>query len=56
MIKGKEFMIKRILLGIKGQEIAKMIGVDQSYISKMENERQEIPPHIYKKWVQIFEN
>jgi predicted transcriptional regulator len=54
MLKGLEFKIQRIKLGIEGQEIANMIGVSQSYISKLENEKQSIPDHIYRKWINIL--
>jgi transcriptional regulator with XRE-family HTH domain len=51
LLKGRELMVERIKMRIKGQDLAKMIGITQSYVSKMENERQEIPIHIYKKWI-----
>ncbi len=50
MTKGKELKIKRVILDIKATEIARYLGVSKSYISKMENNVQGIPEHIYKKW------
>ncbi|GFN32566.1 helix-turn-helix domain-containing protein [Paenibacillus xylaniclasticus] len=55
VLKGRELMIMRIKKKIKGQDLAKILEVSQSYISKLENEKQEIPIHIYKKWVSILD-
>jgi predicted transcriptional regulator len=54
MLRGLKLKIKRIEMGIKAQDIAKMIGVERSYISKMETEVQGIPLHIYEKWVGVL--
>jgi transcriptional regulator with XRE-family HTH domain len=54
LLTGRELMIERIKKKMKGQELAAFLGVSQSYVSKMENERQEIPIHIYKKWILIL--
>lgn len=51
MLTGKELKIKRILLDIKANEVAKMLNVDKSYISKMERGVQGIPSHLYEKWI-----
>jgi predicted transcriptional regulator len=54
MLRGLQLKIKRIEMGIKAQDIAMMIGVERSYISKMETEAQGIPLHIYEKWVSVL--
>ncbi|GIN22638.1 helix-turn-helix domain-containing protein [Siminovitchia fordii] len=50
MNKGKELKIKRVILDIKATEVAQYLGVSKSYISKMENNVQGIPQHIYDRW------
>jgi transcriptional regulator with XRE-family HTH domain len=54
MLTGKDLKIKRIILGYKVYEVAKNLGVHRTYISKLENGRQEIPKHIYNEWVRIL--
>jgi transcriptional regulator with XRE-family HTH domain len=39
---------------MEAKEIAEALGVSKSYISKLEKERQEIPIHIYKKWITVL--
>jgi len=54
MKSGLELKILRIKKKIKGVELAEKLNVDQSYISKMENEIVKIPAHIYTRWIQIL--
>jgi transcriptional regulator with XRE-family HTH domain len=54
MLSGKELKIKRIVLDIKANELAEMLGVSKSYISLMENNRRKIPLHIYERWIEIL--
>lgn len=54
MKSGLELKILRIKKKIKGVELAEKLNVDQSYISKMENEIVKIPEHIYTRWIQIL--
>ena len=51
---GLNFKIQRITLGIKGIDMAAMLGLDQSYISKMENGKAPIPTHVYTHWVKLL--
>lgn len=44
----------RIEKDIKAKEIATSLSVSKSYISILENEKQEIPLHIYKKWIETL--
>jgi transcriptional regulator with XRE-family HTH domain len=48
---GKQLKLKRIELDIKAKEIAENLHIDKSYISKLENGVQNIPEHIYDKWI-----
>ncbi|PHA02971.1 hypothetical protein COE51_01120 [Bacillus pseudomycoides] len=52
---GIELKIKRIELGLQAREIAEILDVSKSYISKMEREAQGIPEHIYDKWIKVLE-
>ena len=54
MYTGKQLKIKRIMLDINANEVADMIGIHKSYISKLEKEVQHIPKHIYAKWITIL--
>jgi predicted transcriptional regulator len=54
VLSGKELKIKRIIKGLKVMEVAEMLGVHRTYISKLENEDRAIPLHIYKKWVTLI--
>jgi transcriptional regulator with XRE-family HTH domain len=39
---------------MKAQDLALRLNITKSYISKLENEVQSIPEHIYKKWKEIL--
>jgi transcriptional regulator with XRE-family HTH domain len=54
VLTGLQLKIKRVEQRIKAQDLALKLNVTKSYISKLENEKQEIPLHIYKKWIQIL--
>lgn len=54
LLNGRGLMIERIKKRLNAQYIASEIGVSKSYISKLENEHQTIPVHIYKKWIKIL--
>lgn len=54
MYSGKELKIHRIIKDITAIEIAEYLGVHRSYISKLENEAQKIPQHIYEKWIEFL--
>jgi transcriptional regulator with XRE-family HTH domain len=54
LLKGKELKIERIKMDIKAKEIAEKLNVTGAYVSMLENGKQDIPIHIYKKWVTIF--
>lgn len=54
MLRGKKLQYVRIYNGISQKEIAKRIGVEPPYISMLENEKQDIPEHIYDKWVKAL--
>lgn len=55
LLKGIELTVTRIRKRLEAKQIAEALGVSKSYISKLERERQEIPLHIYKKWIQVLE-
>jgi len=54
MLSGKELKIKRIVLDIRANELAEMLGISKSYISLMENGGRKIPSHIYERWIEIL--
>ncbi|MGD6876803.1 helix-turn-helix domain-containing protein [Bacillus infantis] len=54
MLTGKQLKIKRIIMDIKAIQIASLLGVHKSYVSKMENEVQGIPAHMYQKWTEYL--
>lgn len=54
MLTGKKLKIARIKKNLKAQYIAEKIGVSKSYISKLEREIQDIPKHIYIKWIKVL--
>lgn len=54
MKSGLDLKIMRIRKGIKGIQLAQLLNVDQSYISKMENNVRKIPKHIYDKWIKVL--
>ncbi|WP_420909458.1 helix-turn-helix domain-containing protein [Bacillus infantis] len=51
MLTGKELKIKRILLEIEAQEIARHLEISKSYISLMEKGSRSIPERTYAKWI-----
>lgn len=54
MLKGKDLRLMRVKLELRAKYIAESLNVTKGYISNLENERQEIPHHIYKKWIIIL--
>jgi transcriptional regulator with XRE-family HTH domain len=54
VLTGLQLKIKRVEQRMKAQDLALKLNVTKSYISKLENEKQEIPLHIYQKWIQIL--
>jgi transcriptional regulator with XRE-family HTH domain len=54
VLTGKQLKIKRVTLDIKAKEIAELLQVHKSYVSKMENEVQMIPEHMYRKWIEFL--
>lgn len=55
MLSGKELKIHRIIKDIDAIEVAEYLGVHKSYISKLERGVQNIPQHIYDKWVEFLD-
>lgn len=56
MLSGIELKVKRIMLGIKAQEIAKLLEVSNAFVTYMENGTKKIPEDKYIKWVNHLEN
>lgn len=54
MLSGKELKLHRVAMDIYATDIARHIGVDHSYISKMERGTRNIPKHIYEKWAEFL--
>lgn len=54
MLKGKELRLLRVKLEVRAKYIAEELRVTKGYISNLENEKQAIPEHIYKKWITIL--
>jgi transcriptional regulator with XRE-family HTH domain len=54
LLTGKELKIKRILLDIKAIEISQYLNIHKGYFSKLENEVQRIPAHVYEKWTEYL--
>lgn len=54
MLTGKQLKIRRIILDIKAKQIAELLHIHKSYISKMENEVQAIPLHMRIKWEEFL--
>jgi transcriptional regulator with XRE-family HTH domain len=54
VLSGKQLKLHRIMKDMKVTEIAEMIGVHYTYISKLEKEVQKIPIHIYSQWVKVL--
>lgn len=56
MLSGKELKIKRIILDVEAQEIARHIGISKTYISLMEKGSRPINSNIYQKWINYLNN
>jgi transcriptional regulator with XRE-family HTH domain len=54
MLTGKELKIKRILVDIEAQEVAKYLGVSKTYISLMEKGSRRISVDTYVKWIRYL--
>lgn len=54
MLTGIELKIKRIRNDYKAMYIAEKLNVSKSYISMLERGKQDIPLHIYEKWILIL--
>lgn len=54
MYTGRELKIRRVIMDMQAKDIAEMIGIHKSYISKMEKEVQRIPDYIYERWIEIL--
>lgn len=54
MKSGKELRNIRQVRDIKAKYIAERLGVTGAYICNLEKGKQNIPMHIYKKWVDIL--
>lgn len=54
MLSGKELRLMRVKLELRAKYIAQELNVTKGYISNLENEKQAIPSHIYKKWIIIL--
>ncbi|MGD7047057.1 helix-turn-helix transcriptional regulator [Rossellomorea marisflavi] len=50
MLTGKQLKIQRIIKDIKAIEVSQYLDIHKSYFSKLENEVQKIPQHVYEKW------
>jgi transcriptional regulator with XRE-family HTH domain len=50
LLTGKELKIKRIKNDIMAKEISESLNVTKAYVSMLENGKQRIPEHIYRKW------
>lgn len=51
MLSGEKLARYRRAKGLSQTEVAKRMGVTSNYISMLENEKQDIPQHIYDKWI-----
>jgi transcriptional regulator with XRE-family HTH domain len=51
MLSGEKLAKYRRVRGLSQSEVAERMGVTPNYISIMENGRQDIPTHIYDKWI-----
>jgi transcriptional regulator with XRE-family HTH domain len=54
MLSGMELRLHRVAKDIYAIDIARHLGVDHSYISKMERGTRNIPKHIYEKWAEFL--
>lgn len=54
MLPGKKLQFIRIYKGISQTEVATKLKVSKSYISMLENEKQDIPEYFYEKWVDVL--
>ncbi len=54
MKSGMELKIKRIMLGIKANEIAQLLGVSNAYITYMEKGEKRISEDKYIKWTEFL--
>ena len=51
MLSGEKLARYRRAKGLSQNEVAKRMNVTKNYISILENEKQDIPKHIYDKWI-----
>jgi transcriptional regulator with XRE-family HTH domain len=55
MFSGLELKVKRIMLGIKAQEIAELLEVSNAFITNMESGKKKIPEDKYIKWIEYLD-
>lgn len=54
MITGKKLKLRRIELDIKAKDLADMLGIDNTYVSKIESGIHKVPKKIEDKWFKIL--
>lgn len=52
MLSGNQLKMLRIKKDISQSKLANKIGIKSAYLSMLENQKQNIPDHIYQKWIQ----
>lgn len=54
MLSGMDLKVKRITSGVKLQEVARILGVSNAFVTYMETGRRNISEDKYKKWIEFL--